>query len=227
MAYSKIKIIKHNKELAFDEFVPKVTKIVIEHDFDFDDDHSSHFEVCKYLEEFEVLNEESGFFTKDGILYFENGRFPKSVEHPEKNIISMCFDGMEYKECDRKGVYLVAVPPAYPSPELVIPDGVIGICSSAFAGTGLCSIKIPDSVRIIAMAAFAHVDNLQELMVPKHQMDALGVDHNNVSNDVELKYNDGSKLTKEDEEDWRLILSGKCPKNYSKPKMKLYFESPF
>lgn len=220
------KTIKNNSVISVSEFYPKFKKLAIESDFDFDDDCASHFEVCRFLEEFEVLGKESPFFTIDGVLYYDKKKFLTPKGTAEKNIIWSCCHGLRDEGVDYSGVFLVAVPPAFRQKNLTIPDGVIGICCSAFANTAIENLFIPNSVRIIGMGTFRNMESLTNLYVPKHLMDRVEVDHNNVFHNVNIMYNDYTSISSDDAEDWKCILQGVCPPHY--PKKEYTFEDdPF
>ena len=51
---------------------------------------------------------------------------------------------------------------------ITIPDGVTGIGSFTFSHSGLTSIKLPNSLNIIARDAFSHCDNLTSIVLPEN-----------------------------------------------------------
>lgn len=201
-------------------------KVIIKYDFLTDDDCYTRFgSYTPNLERFEVKNNRSPFFTKDGVLYMNIDKAWKREQ--EKDNINYHLWNCELSSLS--GIRLVAMPPKYKKLSFEIPDFVETIGCSAFCGSNLESLTIPNSIKSIGTGGLGEMYHLKELRIPysnkisyilddssKKTVKEKGVtnqsicslhDNNCVSHHVDIKYSDSDhELSSEDREFWRFLL---------------------
>ena len=63
------------------------------------------------------------------------------------------------------GKVLVAIPPAYPKKDIVIPEGVVGICKGSIINCCIDSLTLPQSLKEVSNLAIVE-STIKELRVP-------------------------------------------------------------
>jgi hypothetical protein len=66
---------------------------------------------------------------------------------------------------DTVGKVLVAIPPAYPKKDIVIPEGVVGICQSSIMNCCIDCLTLPQSLKEASDLAIVE-STIKELRVP-------------------------------------------------------------
>lgn len=140
---------------SFDGF-NDVEKVIIDTELDMDDDCGTHFGNMPHLKEFEVIND-SAFFTRDGVLFYDTQKGGKGKEWLNASF-SSCTK-------DLNGNILVAFPPQKDVSRYSIPEGTVGIASSAFVNCQIEELSIPDSVLSVGVLALNGLPNLSVLHV--------------------------------------------------------------
>lgn len=184
----------------FDEEPTEIEIIDVEGNFDFvDDDFGPHFSRHKKLREFKV-NEKCAdkFFTQQGCLYLKLNDNKLSRGNIEE------VSGDDLYKYD-SGSVLVCCPQNNPIKDITLPSDCISITASAFDGCLLNSLTLPDSLKCGAYACFAGL-KLKVLRVPNNAID-IGVDHNNVNEDVLIESNTGEKCSEDIERFWRMAVN--------------------
>ena len=136
-----------------------VERVIIESDFDVDDDEALRFNELVNLKEFVVKNP-GPFFARDGVLFYDT-----RIGGDEKGFL-YAFDNTNVVDDKEGGIVLVSFPMNYMKDTYVIPDDVVGIACSAFYGTKLVSLTIPESVQFCGLDAFSGMTMLKRLYVP-------------------------------------------------------------
>ena len=162
----------------------KVKVLTISHNFAFDDDKAGPFSHLKSLREFRVTSHNLRVYVEDGILYTNDSTWL-------------------YEECDLPqaatcGKILLAVPPAYPTEHLVIPEGVSLIYSGALNGCRFKTVTLPDSLEVIDFYALNDIEGLECIRVPNKYIEVL----DQWITDVKYESKDGCALDKEVCELW-------------------------
>lgn len=138
----------------------RVEYLNIAHDCELNTYHGSVFKDMKSLKAFHVSNPSCRYYVEKGILYTDDiDILYKSLE----------FSDDELQEFNLRGIngrVLVAVPPAYPTDDFIVPNGVVAIYSCAFDGCSFNSIQIPDTLKVIGNNVFDSLNNLKTLFVP-------------------------------------------------------------
>lgn len=204
-------------------------KINIKFDFLIDDDCYTRFgSYTPNLERFEVKNNRSPFFTQDGILYMNMDKAWRRVQEKEK--INYHLWNCELDS--QSGIMLVAMPPKYKELSFEIPDFVEVIGCSAFCGSNLESLTIPNSLKYIGLGGLVEMYHLKELKVPNsNSVGYIGLsgsgkkknvkgqgdtnqsirffrDCNNVGHNVDIMYSDSDdELGAEHREFWCFLLN--------------------
>ena len=151
-------------------------EVWIENDFEIDNDAAVGFGCLKSLERFKIMNPSSPFFVEDGLLYINIGEqtivgSPKVT--PEFISCSMV-QGLNRRNSmvwrstfnsNTVGKVLVAIPPAYPKKDIVIPEGVVGICKGSIINCCIDSLTLPQSLKEVSNLAIVE-STIKELRVP-------------------------------------------------------------
>lgn len=174
------------KELGVNYLInyDRVRVLTIAHDFLFDDDCAGPFSHLKSLREFRVTSHNLRVYVEDGILYTNDSTWL-------------------YEECDlpqttTSGKILLAVPPAYPTDHLVIPEGVSFIYRGALNGCRFKTVTLPDSLEVIDFYALNDIEGLECIRVPNKYIEVL----DQWITDVKYESKDGCALDKEVCELW-------------------------
>ena len=137
----------------------RVEYLNIAHDCELNTYHGSVFKDMKSLKAFHVSNPSCRYYVEKGILYTDDiDILYKSLE----------FSDDELQEFNLRGIngrVLVAVPPAYPTDDFIVPNGVVAIYSCAFDGCSFNSIQIPDTLKVIGDNVFDSLNNLKSSKV--------------------------------------------------------------
>ena len=175
----------------------RVEYLNIAHDCEFETWHGGVFKYMKSLKAFHVSNPSCKYYTEKGVLYTDDLEILyKSVDLIEDEL-------EEFNLNDKKGKVLVAVPPAYPTDDFVIPDGVVAICSRAFDGCSFSTIQIPDTLKIIGNNVFDSLDTLKTIFVPNIKPVFLGdVNIGRQKEDISIQPRIGIELEKDIEFFW-------------------------
>ena len=153
-----------------------VEEVWIENDFEIDGDAAVGFGCLKSLERFKIINPSSPFFVEDGLLYINIGEetiVGSPAVMPEFISVTMV-QGLNRRNSmvwrstfdpDTVGKVLVAIPPAYPKKDIVIPEGVVGICRSSIMNCCIDSLTFPQSLKEAPNLAIVE-STIKELRVP-------------------------------------------------------------
>lgn len=172
----------------------RVKVLTIAHDFLLSHYYFENpFKCLKSLQAFQILNKNLIFYTEKGILYSDNADFMYSSKFSERYTSG--------------AKILIAVPPALPIDDLVIPEGVIGIRQSAFNGCRFKSITLPNSLEAIGICAFSDMEGLECIKVPNKLLE-LGSQIHKLEN-VRYEGKDGVPLDEEVCEMWNSIINPK------------------
>lgn len=136
-----------------------VEEILIEKNFDLDDDCGPHFEGCRNLERFEVLSDESDFFTVDGVLLMKLNDTSR-----RRNIVDRI---LVFSEMKVMGDVLVSVPAKYPNTTYEVPEGVSVISPNALFGTDIEHLVLSDSIEYIDGYGLKGMYNLKSITIPR------------------------------------------------------------
>lgn len=151
-------------------------EVWIENDFEIDNDAAVGFGCLKSLERFKIINPSSPFFVDDGLLYINIGEqtiVGSRTAMPEFISCSMVRglnrrNSMVWRSIfnpDTVGKVLVAIPPAYPKKDIVIPEGVVGICKGSIINCCIDSLTLPQSLKEVSNLAIVE-STIKELRVP-------------------------------------------------------------
>lgn len=153
-----------------------VEEVWIENDFEIDGDAAVGFGCLKSLERFKIIAPSSPFFVEDGLLYINIGEetiVGSPAVMPEFISCSMV-RGMNRRNSmvwrstfnsNTVGKVLVAIPPAYPNKDIVIPEGVVGICKGSIMNCCIDSLTLPQSLKEVSNLAIVE-STIKELRVP-------------------------------------------------------------
>ena len=114
------------------------------------------FMRMKSLRAFYVSNPHCRYYVEKGVLYTDDMDF--FFDQMELG------DDFEYLR-NSKGRILVAVPPAYPTNDFVVPEGVVGILTGAFDGCNFETILFPSSLQVAPEAFLCNVKGLKTIFV--------------------------------------------------------------
>lgn len=169
-----------------------VKEVWIENDFEIDNDAAVGFGCLKSLERFKIINPSSPFFVEDGLLYINIGeetidRSPAAIQEDEwyarieqpDGTVSEFITYSMVRGLNRRnsmvwrstfnsntvGKVLVAIPPAYPKNDIVIPEGVVGICKGSIMNCCIDSLTLPQSLKEVSNLAIVE-STIKELRVP-------------------------------------------------------------
>ena len=153
-----------------------VKEVWIENDFEIDNDAAVGFGCLKSLERFKIINPSSPFFVDDGLLYINIGEqtiVGSPTAMPEFISCSMVRglnrrNSMVWRSTfnsNTVGKVLVAIPPAYPKKDIVIPEGVVGICKGSIINCCIDSLTLPQSLKEVSNLAIVE-STIKELRVP-------------------------------------------------------------
>ena len=153
-----------------------VKEVWIENDFEIDNDAAVGFGCLKSLERFKIINPSSPFFVEDGLLYINIGEqtiVGSPTAMPEFISCSMVRglnrrNSMVWRSTfnpNTVGKVLVAIPPAYPNKDIVIPEGVVGICKGSIMNCCIDSLTLPQSLKEASNLAIVE-STIKELRVP-------------------------------------------------------------
>lgn len=163
----------------------------------------SPFMRMKALRAFYVSNPHCRYYVEKGVLYTDDMEF--------------FFDQMELEEDfeflrNSRGRILVAVPPAYPTKDFVVPEGVVGILTGAFDGCCFDTILFPDSLKVAPQGFLCNVKGLKTIFISNEiKLNAI----NGVIEllDFEIKSHTGRTLDEKVIHSWQDCL-GVYPKEY-------------
>ena len=171
----------------------RVKVLTIAHDFVLNHYFGSPFKCLKSLQAFQILSKNLIFYTENGILYSNDADFMYSSKFSER-----------YPSGAK---ILIAVPPALPTDDFIIPEGVVGIYQDAFDGCCFKSITLPNSLEEIGMCAFSDLEGLECIKVPNKLLE-LGSQTHKLEG-VRYESKDGTSLDKEVCEMWNSIINPK------------------
>lgn len=145
-------------------------EVWIENDFEIDNDAAVGFGCLKSLERFKIINPSSPFFVEDGLLYINIGEqtiVGSPTAMPEFISCSMVRglnrrNSMVWRSIfnpDTVGKVLVAIPPAYPKKDIVIPEGVVGICKGSIINCCIDSLTLPQSLKEVSNFGHYGINN--------------------------------------------------------------------
>jgi hypothetical protein len=151
-------------------------EVWIENDFEIDNDAAVGFGCLKSLERFKIINPSSPFFVEDGLLYINIGEetIDRSPAVMPEFISCSMVQGLNRRNSmvwrstfnpDTVGKVLVAIPPAYPKKDIVIPEGVVGICQSSIMNCCIDCLTLPQSLKEASDLAIVE-STIKELRVP-------------------------------------------------------------
>lgn len=155
-------VIENNQTIDLFDDYDRVKKVIIESDFDLSEDCSNHFAGMKSLEQFEVVDKESRFFTEDGVLFANLTNDPNDKFHSKE---MFCY----FTE-DISGEVLVAFPTNYPQKVYAVPEGTVAICRGAFEATKLEELILPSTLEFVDTFVLDCTDNLKVLRVPNKEI---------------------------------------------------------
>lgn len=179
----------------------RVEYLNIAHDCEFETWHDGVFKYMKSLKAFHVSNPSCKYYTEKGVLYTDD------LEILYKSIDLIEDELEEFKLNDIRGKVLVAVPPAYPTDDFVIPDGVVAICSRAFDGCSFSTVQIPDTLKIVGNNVFDSLGTLKTIFVPNIKPVFLGdVNIGRQKEDISIQPRIGIELEKDVEVFWEEAL---------------------
>lgn len=179
----------------------RVEYLNIAHDCEFETWHDGVFKYMKSLKAFYVSNPSCKYYTEKGVLYTDD----LEVLYKSVDLIEDELEGFDLN-CKR-GKVLVAVPPAYPTDDFVIPDGVVAICSRAFDGCSFGTVQIPDTLKIIGNNVFDSLNTLKTIFVPNIKPVFLGdVNMGRQKEDISIQPRTGIELEKDVEVFWEEAL---------------------
>ena len=120
------------------------------------DPKESPFMRMKSLKAFYVSNPKCRYYVEKGVLYTDDMEY--------------FFETMELDEDftylrESKGHILVAVPPAYPTKDFIVPEGVVGILTGAFDGCNFDTISFPDSLKVVPEGFLRNVSDIKTIFV--------------------------------------------------------------
>lgn len=211
-------VIKNNQNIQFGELddFDRVKKVIIESDFDLSDDCGNHFAGMKNLEQFEVLDENSRFYTEDGVLYADITNDPN-----DKLLSKDIFMDISSKF---SGKTLIAFPTNYPHKKYIIPEGTVSICKGAFAETNIEDLTLPSTMEFVALYALEETKNLRVLRVPNKSIVVL--DHFKVGkeDDFSIVSSCDSPLNESIIEMWNLVIVPPQIKENDDSRLGLYFQ---
>ena len=157
---------------------------------------NSPFMRMKSLRAFYVSNPHCRYYVEKGVLYTDDMDF--------------FFEQMQLEEefaylRENKGRILVAVPPAYPTKDFVVPESVVGILTGAFDGCKFDTISFPDSLKVVPEGFLCNVSGLKTIFVANEiKVNAFfGVFE---LLDFEIKSKDGRALEKGVIHSWQTCL---------------------
>ena len=153
-----------------------VEEVWIENDFEIDIDAAVGFGCLKSLERFKIIDPSSPFYVEDGLLYINIGEqtfVGSPAVMPEFYSVTMV-QGLNRRNSmvwrstfnfNTVGKVLVAIPPAYPKKDIVIPEGVVGICKGSIMNCCIDSLTLPQSLKEVSNLAIVE-STIKELRVP-------------------------------------------------------------
>lgn len=162
-----------------------VEEVWIENDFFADVDLSIGLGLMKDLKRFKILNPESPFFVEDGLLYanVDAGRYESRIEALESDEVETECKERQKELCRRYTIFehlegyeslcgkvLCSIPPAISKEEIVIPEGVVGICSGAVLNCDLKRLSLPNSLKCVGSLAIQS-SQIKELIVSNSVFD--------------------------------------------------------
>ena len=179
----------------------RVEYLNIAHDCELNTYHGSVFKDMKSLKAFHVSNPNCRYYVEKGILYTDDiDILYKSLE----------FSDDELQEFNLRGIngrVLVAVPPAYPTDDFIVPNGVVAIYSCAFDGCSFNSIQIPDTLKVIGNNVFDSLNNLKTLFVPNIKPLYYGnVNIMREKSSISIQSKNGVKLDEDVVDFWKVPL---------------------
>ena len=179
----------------------RVEYLNIAHDCELNTYHGSVFKDMKSLKAFHVSNPSCRYYVEKGILYTDDiDILYKSLE----------FSDDELQEFNLRGIngrVLVAVPPAYPTDDFIVPNGVVAIYSCAFDGCSFNSIQIPDTLKVIGNNVFDSLNNLKTLFVPNIKPLYYGnVNIMREKSSISIQSKNGVKLDEDVVDFWKVPL---------------------
>lgn len=191
-------VIENNQTIAPLLDYDRVKKVIIMSDFDISDDYSNHFGGMKCLEQFEVKDKDSRFYTEDGVLFANLSNDPTDEIHSKE----MFFDFPK----DFSGKILVAFPTNYPHKEYIIPEGTVAICRCAFEFTNIEELTLPSTLEFVDINGLSYTDNLKVLRVPNKELAI--EEHYDVGKkfDFSIVSSGDSPLSEEVEKMWHMAL---------------------
>ena len=136
------------------------------HDFKFDPIYDSHspFMLMKSLMGFYVSNPKCRYYVEKGVLYTDDIEyFYESMDLDEDEL-------KFWQSKNIKGRLLVAVPPAYPTEDFVVPEGVVGIFKGAFDGCHFNTIAFPKSLQLTPWCFLRYLRELKTIFVSSKVM---------------------------------------------------------
>lgn len=157
-------------DTIFQDF-DRVQFLNICHDFKFDHIYDSHspFMPMKSLMGFYVSNPKCRYYVEKGVLYTDD------IEYFYESM-NLDDDELEFWQSkNMKGRLLVAVPPAYPTEDFVIPEGVVGIFKGAFDGCCFETITFPQSLQMTPLFFLRYVRGLKSIFVSSKVMNIEGM----------------------------------------------------
>lgn len=141
--------------------------------------------LMKDLKRFKILNPESPFFVEDGLLYanVDAGRYESRIEALESDEVETECKERQKELCRRYTIFehlegyeslcgkvLCSIPPAISKEEIVIPEGVVGICSGAVLNCDLKRLSLPNSLKCVGSLAIQS-SQIKELIVSNRVFD--------------------------------------------------------
>ncbi len=194
-----------DKDFFSQDFVRNgVEEVWIENDFEIDNDAAVGFGCLKSLERFKIIAPSSPFFIEDGLLYINIGEqtfVGSPAVTPEFYSVTMV-QGLNRRNSmvwrstfnfNTVGKVLVAIPPAYPKKDIVIPEGVVGICKGSIMNCCIDSLTLPQSLKEVSNLAIVD-STIKELRVPNWKSykpigfvsadSTIGIIRSNIDNEI-------------------------------------------
>ena len=194
-------VINNHRTIQYDDLVnfDRVKKVIIISDFDISIDCANHFAGMKSLEQFEVVDNRSRFYTENGVLYANITKNPKDKLR-SKDMFDNVWD-------DFSGKILVAFPTNYPQKAYAIPEGTVAICKGAFESTNIEELSLPTTLEFIDFHALEATHNLRVLRVPNKKIEIY--DHFEIGKeeDFSIVSSCGSPLSESIIEKWHAVTA--------------------
>lgn len=194
-------VINNHRTIQYDDLVnfDRVKKVIIISDFDISIDCANHFAGMKSLEQFEVVDNRSRFYTENGVLYANITKNPKDKLR-SKDMFDNIWD-------DFSGKILVAFPTNYPQKAYAIPEGTVAICKGAFESTNIEELSLPTTLEFIDFHALEATHNLRVLRVPNKKIEIY--DHFEIGKeeDFSIVSSCGSPLSESIIEKWHAVTA--------------------